>query len=649
MSNAVVTNRSAVGRPPGPGTPVIYGPPGSPIQTRPTQAISAQAISAQARPVQARPVQARPVQARPVQARPAQARPAQARPQPPPGTRIVPGPKPGTVTIYEPGKPPVVVKAPIAPQGVRTPQGLPPQVNQTKPKKKKSWSKLIIIIIIIVAIIVGIFLLLYFFVFTGSDNGGDNGGGDNGGGGTIPKPPANAPYQGYPGSAGNCSVDTDCNIITTKGVLYTQYCVNPNGGDTGTSSDKKGICVTNKVCEKSSDCLSIPGLDELPTCDLANGQPCNFTAGCVSGFCQRLRCQNSTECGYFEACTINTPGSNEFGYCVPLGNECISTSTTNSATAGSFDCWAGAFGCTAPIIQTQASSTGYCTECIIGETNSCNMSNNPKSGPGSACKKMDIDTISGAIAPGTCILIDDFKYTTCPDPISHVSGGDINGLTACCDSGQTNNMCGKRCYDDYMCDDSCPFCVEKIGVGAVCSCLRATPYQRSFDSVQSTYACINSNGVTMIDLSAVTSADAYVVPNSHACTVSPGGNAKCIYNYFATFTNGDMNCQASSPYCNVTTNTCSTIPIDSRCNLDKDNGYKCQTFSNGIWTDNGDYVCGVGHLCREGRLQAGENCWGQETQCDTGLVCSKWLTNPDAPSSDGTYINKICVPNGQGS
>jgi len=622
MSNAVVTNRSVNGRPLRPGAPIVYSPPGS------------RQLS-QARPVQARPVQARPVQVIPVSS------PSQVRTNPPPGTIRVPGPRPGTVTIYEPGKSPVVAREPVIPQ---RPQ---PLVNQTKPKKKKSWTTRIIIIVVIVAVIVGVFLLLYFFVFTSTDNGGGGGGG-GGGSSIIPTPPSNAPFRDFSGTAGVCSVDTDCPIVTRGGVLYTQYCINLDGGDTGTSTDKKGVCVTNKVCEQSSDCLSIPGLDELSTCDLANGQPCNFTAGCASGFCQRLRCQNSTECGFYEACTINNPGSNEYGYCVPLGNECTST-TGASPTAGSFDCWGGAFGCTAPIIQTQASSTGYCTECIIGETNSCNVSNNPDSGPGSVCKTMNIDTEPGTISPGTCTLIDNFKYTTCPDPISHVGGGDINGLTACCDSGQTNNMCGKPCYDDYMCDDSCPFCVEKIGVGNVCSCLRATPYQRSFDSVQSTYACVNSNGVTMIDLTAVTDPDSYVVPNLHACTVVPGGNAGCVYNYFTSIANGDMNCPASSPYCNVTNNTCSSVPTDSRCALDPDDGYRCQTFSNGVWTDDDDYVCGVGHLCREGRLQAGENCWGQEDLCDTGLVCSERLTNPDAPNAAGTYINKICVPNGQNS
>lgn len=628
MSNAS-SNRTSINNMARPGSPTVFSRPGY----RPPTSSS--------RPSPFRPSPSRP----PTSIRPS----ASIRPPTstgtavsdqtkfPPGTKISKGPQPGTIVIQEPGRPPIITRDPRLSQPLQ--QGQPG-------KKKKSWVGKIIWLVIIIVIAVGIFLILYFLVFTQTSDGGGSGGG-GGGNNIVPKPPSTAPFQDYAGSGGQCSVDTDCPVVMRNEnsilVPYSQYCVNPKDLS-GVTDGNQGICTTNKVCQQSSDCQSIPGIDELPDCDLANGEPCNFTGGCAGGYCQRLRCQTSSDCGILEACTINNPGSDQYGYCLPLGNTCTSSPDTGS---GAIECWGGEFQCTADFGLAEGNATGYCTECQIGGNDqTCNISNNPNSGPGSVCSTIPLNVTSGNTLPATCQMVNNFTNTACPNPASQVVAGGINSRNVCCIAATSDNMCGKSCYDDYMCSDDCPFCVSDNKGAKVCSCTRTNTYQSFYDVVESSYSCINSNGVTMIDNTRVTDHDSYMVPNRHACINTPGSNAKCVYNYFSS-DNGDMNCSASSPYCNISTNTCSNDIVGSRCKRDKDEGYSCETFDSGIWSRDDNYVCAMDHTCRQRKLQAGENCWGQENQCDSGLVCTDILNTNDL--FDGTEILKMCVPNGSSS
>lgn len=556
----------------------------------------------------------------------------------PPGTTVRPGPQPGTVIVQQPGRPPIVAKQKV------------PTSTSAPEKKKKSWTKRIIIIVVILLILVGVFLLLYFTVFSKTTTTPNGGGGSSGGGGgnsgvgtgTIPPPPSSAPFQDFTGSGGVCSLDTDCPIQFQRinGVLteFTQFCVNPTD-PTQPTANQQGLCMTNKSCIQNSDCYSIPGVSELSTCDLTGDDPspCRFTAGCASGFCQRIRCQTSTDCGLNEACTINDPTGEAYGYCLPLGNVC----TNGTLTGGAVQCWGGQFSCTADLDSNNAQ--GYCTECHVGDVNGCNISNNGLSGPGSVCGYFsEFTRVQGVTGddPALCKMIDNFNYNICPavGSINTITGGHIDNLQVCCGGGPSS-MCGKTCLDDYQCDNGCPYCVGQPGTTTkVCSCIEIGPYQYGFDSGESTYSCRNGNGFT-VD-TGFNFTDNQMNPNIHVCTAT--SNKVSLYNY-STTSNGSSNCSnPDAPYSIVDTSSCSSDLEGSRCVMTPTGDRYCAEYNpvSNTYTRSSDYVCNIANLCTKRKLAAGENCYGNESLCDDGLVCSGVLGNTTLP-------RKICIPNGQ--
>lgn len=547
----------------------------------------------------------------------------------------------------------------------KPPPGFPPGPPYGPPvapaKKKTNWVKFIIGGVLIVAIIIVVILVVTLTGGSSGDNNGNNGNNNNGGSDNnknpnpnnpnapnVPKPSPDAPFQSAIGTGGACKVDTDCPVILEKiadGSIqtYSQYCIN-------------SICVTNKVCTANVDCQSVPDIPELDTCNLAGtgtASKCRYTAGCAGGYCQRLGCKSTTDCGLNEACSINNPLGDDIGVCLPIGNVC-----SNSVNGNSAQCWAGLFGCTAysGVAQGQVSQ-GYCTECYVGNDNSCNISNTPLGGPGAYCETVTgfTGTISGDFGapPAVCKTNDNFKYFDCPDKT--VAGSTLNGNTVCCASASSVNTCGKKCLDDYQCGDNCPYCVPLNGdvKNRVCSCIRISPTQDGYYGAQSEYACVDGYGITY-DFN--TGNIPYITPgvvnqinpNAHVCVKSE--TAVCAFNYDAVNAQivggrGDVVCSnASRPYCELKTGTCKDTLEGSVCATNPlDGSSTCNEISeDGVVTISQEYACTINHICtKRSYLIAGENCTppaeGYAMPCGQGLVCSLPM---------GSSNKRICVPDG---
>lgn len=524
--------------------------------------------------------------------------------------------------------------------------------NEIDQKKKRTTMKIIIGVVVILAIVV-IAILIIVFVFGGSsDNGG---GGDGGGGGqkntnpqtlnpndpSVPTPSPTAPYQNVKGSGGVCDVDTDCPLIIElvdgQFTQYSQYCIS-------------GVCATNKVCTTNSDCQSIPGIPELDSCKMAGedgetASPCRYTVGCSNGYCIRMGCKSTTDCGLNEVCSINQPTGNQIGVCLPLGNTCTNTTTGNSS-----QCWGGLFPCSAysGINQNQA-VTGYCTECTVGNDNTCNLSPNPNGGPGAYCQTISgfSSTIGNTGAPpAVCKTNDNFKYFDCPS--GTVQGASLNGNTVCCSSSSSTNTCGKKCFDDYQCGDNCPYCVPVDGdiSNRVCSCIKITPTQKGFNGAQSEYACQNGFGITY-DYNTGSRTSNQINPNYHVCVASE--TADCAFSYDAVQNQlvgalGNITCfDLQSPYCELKTGKCKSTLEGAVCIEQQNGSTPCMEISSdGTITPSLEYACTLNRTCtKRNFLIAGENCIppeeGEGLSCGEGLVCSL----PMGPKG-----KRVCIPNG---
>lgn len=540
------------------------------------------------------------------------------------------------------------------------------QKNSSLPQKKKKnvFTRVIIGIIVITAIIL-VFFLLYYFFSSGSSatetqnssqsssqstkQKGNTDQNDSLQNNSVQAPSPSSgtvPYPNELGSGGVCTVDTDCPLITKSvdGILtpYSQFCVN-------------GTCITNKVCTQNSDCQSIPSIPELGSCDLSseNPSPCKYTTGCAvgengTGYCIRMSCKQSTDCGYNEACTVNDPLGTSIGVCLPIGNECTTDTIGNTS-----QCWGGLFGCTAfsGVNQSQQ-STGYCTQCYKGNDNSCNISSTTKGGPGSYCQVItgfEIDSTGQTVAPpSVCKTVDNFKYFDCPNYL--LSGSTINGNKVCCASGSESNTCGQKCFDDYQCGDNCPYCVPLNGdvTNRVCSCIRVSPYSDDFYGVQSHYSCAAGYGITY-DYNTGSSTDNEINPNYHVCIARQ--DSDCAFSYDAVNkgyigARGNIVCSdTNNPYCVISSGKCSSNLEGAKCSDLPDGSSPCiEVSSTGLLSYSKEYACTINKICtKRDYLTIGENCTppsdstGGVLECQEGLICS-------APM--GNSKRRVCIPSG---
>ena len=447
---------------------------------------------------------------------------------------------------------------------------------------------------------VAIFLALYFTVFKTKDN-------------TVQAP---SPFPGpvavtgsFTGSGGTCTHDTDCPVTirverdpisgVNKSITYTQYCTS-------------GACSTSKPCTTNSNCIPDNVTPEMSSCDPLSGQPCNYTAGCVNGFCQRLRCQNNVNCGLFEACTMNVLDGGEYGYCMPLGNTCNNTQKfgTTSTGNGSVECWGGYFPCTG-----FNGSIGYCTQCYAGSEagGACNMTNNINTGPGSVCTTVQNFPINNSIpgaAPASCTVADGVNHTACANGHSSVPASTTN---VCC-KASASSMCGKTCQDDYQCDNSCPFCVN-----GQCNCVQMSPFSLWRDKLTSTYSCIDGYGFSGDSITGNVNINE-IIDDIHVCVVSNAFSSTHAYNYNPFGINGNLNCPISTPYYNIASGTCVNSIQGAACNYDAGSNSGFCTNSDG--SINTDYYCDITSTCQPGMPKAGEKCSpATNPSCDTGLIC----------------------------
>lgn len=508
----------------------------------------------------------------------------------------------------------------------------PARKQQAKTPSKKNWTIRIIVVIVVILIGIGIILALYFTVFSSSSTTTTTKATPSTIPTATPMPTATSgPFPDYTGSAGVCTYDTDCPVITRREkdpalgvdslITYTQYCVS-------------GTCVTNKVCSNNSDCLSSNVPDQNEDCDPLNGAPCRYTSGCVNGYCQRLRCQNNVNCGLFEACTMNSLESSQYGYCLPLGNTCNNTQTfgTTTVSNGSVECWGGYFPCTGTI----QGEPGYCTQCYAGSDvgGECNMTDNINTGPGSVCTIVSDFTVDPTIttsAPSSCRVVDNIKYSSCQPGYVEV---ESSTASVCC-KANAGGMCGKVCQDDYQCDDACPFCV-----GGVCSCVQVSPFSLWRDNIASNIPCQEGYGFsgTSDNMQNDQNSSNEILDDVHVCVVSNALVGTQAYNHYTlNGITGNLNCSSDKPYYNIAQGKCTNTLDGAACYYDRSNaaGY-CR---NSDGTISSDYVCSISGTCRKGKLQAGEKCGGTAIQqCDTGLVCISY-----ADDITNRY-KRICIP-----